>query len=73
MKLTGSGKRKENEYTPFIKPANYDQTKKRAFKNQIGKRENMEYEAKTDGITLNNLQMLGKIRFLFLSWIKNRS
>ena len=39
---------KENGQTPYIKPQTYEQWKKRSFKKQIGKRENMEYQKETD-------------------------
>jgi len=38
----------------YIKPQNYEQQKKRSFKRQIGKRENMAYNAQTDEYTCHN-------------------
>jgi len=38
---------KEKEYTSWIKPANHEQLKSRAFKKQIGRRENMACVAET--------------------------
>jgi len=35
----------------YIKPQNYEQQKKRSFKRQIGKRENMTYDVATDEYT----------------------
>ena len=39
---------KDNEQTAYIKPSNHEAMKKRGFKNQIGKRENMEYHEAED-------------------------
>jgi len=38
----------ENGQTAFIKPANHDQAKTRKYKSDIGKRENMRYDAESD-------------------------
>jgi transposase len=38
----------EHEYISYIKPANYETQKKRSFKKQIGKRENMQYDQDKD-------------------------
>lgn len=38
----------ENEQIPFIKPANHEQAKTRKYKSDIGKRENMSYDAEND-------------------------
>lgn len=39
------------DFYAFIKPANYEQSKTRKFKNNIGKRENMAYDPKRDRYT----------------------
>ncbi len=39
---------KENGQEPYIKPQTYEQWKKRSFKDDIGKRENMTYDAESD-------------------------
>lgn len=39
---------KKNKLTPFIKPSNYEISKKRKYKNDISRRENMIYEEKRD-------------------------
>ncbi|WP_050807029.1 IS1182 family transposase [Acetonema longum] len=38
----------ENGQTAFIKPANYEQAKTKRYKSDIGKRENMPYDADSD-------------------------
>jgi transposase len=38
-------------YYSYIKPANYEQSKKRKFKKNIGKRENMDYDPQADEYT----------------------
>ena len=40
-----------NEQKPCIKPANYEQTKTRKYKNDIGRAENMQYDEKSDTYT----------------------
>jgi transposase len=45
----------------YIKPLNYEQQKKRSFKNKIGKRENMIYNAETDEYTCHNGKQLKPI------------
>ena len=42
---------KTNHYMSYMKPANYKQTQTQKFKKQIGKRENMSYDAETDTYT----------------------
>ena len=42
----------------YIKPQTYEQEKKRSFKNNIGKRENMAYNAETDEYTCHNGRLL---------------
>jgi len=38
----------EHGQTAFVKPANYDTRKTRKYKNDIGRRENMPYDAHND-------------------------
>jgi len=38
----------ENRQLAFIKPSNYEQSKTRKYKNDIGRRENMPYDAESD-------------------------
>ena len=40
-----------NGQKPCIKPANYEQTKRRKYKNDIGRAENMQYDEKSDTYT----------------------
>jgi len=42
----------------YVKPQTYEQQKKRSFKNIIGKRENMAYNAETDEYTCHNKKQL---------------
>ncbi len=44
----------ENNQKSFIKPQNYENTKSKKFKNNIGKRENMIYNEITDTYTCAN-------------------
>ena len=39
---------KSNKQIPYIKPQTYEKWKKRSFKNDISKRENMKYDAESD-------------------------
>ncbi|QNO13724.1 IS1182 family transposase [Alkalicella caledoniensis] len=51
-------------YTYYIKPQTYDRWKKRSFKKDISKRENMVYDSKLDEYTCHNnkkLKATGKI------------
>jgi transposase len=41
-------------YTSYIKPVNHEQLKKKSFKKQIGRRENMEYDSENDVYTCAN-------------------
>lgn len=41
----------ENGQLAFIKPSNYEQSKTRKYKSDIGRRENMPYDAETDSYT----------------------
>ena len=49
-----------NGQTAYIKPANYEISKTRKYKNDIGKIENMEYDAETDCYTCKNEKILKK-------------
>jgi transposase len=46
----------------YIKPQNYEQQKKRGFKKDISKRENMAYDTETDVYTCHNNKQLKPIR-----------
>jgi len=67
--ISDSGYESEENYTYleglgieyFIKPQSYEQQKKRGFKNNIGKRENMEYNPETDEYTCHNNKQLKPI------------
>jgi transposase len=48
----------ENNQASFIKPTNYEITKKSNFKKNIGKRENMKYDEELDEYTCYNNQKL---------------
>lgn len=48
--------------TYYIKPQNYEQQKKRSYKNDISKRENMAYNPETDEYTCANGKQLKPIR-----------
>ena len=48
----------EKEITAFIKPQTYEQWKKRSFKNDISKRENMTYEPEKDAYICHNGKQL---------------
>lgn len=48
----------ENKQTSFIKPANYEISKTRKYKNDISKRENMVYDKKNDTYTCKNEKKL---------------
>lgn len=54
----------ENEYKAYIKPQTYEKWKKRSFKNDISKRENMEYDKEKDEYTCHNGK---KLRFIYSS------
>ncbi|WP_160693480.1 IS1182 family transposase, partial [Clostridium sp. C2-6-12] len=43
-----------NKQTPYIKPQTYEKWKKRSFKNDISKRENMKYDAESDFYICHN-------------------
>lgn len=44
---------RERKQKPCIKPQTYEKLKKRSFKKDISKRENMKYEEETDTYTLH--------------------
>lgn len=48
---------KEN-YSPYIKPQTYEKWKKKSFKNDISKRENMQYDAEKDEYICHNKRQL---------------
>jgi hypothetical protein len=48
-----------NGQLSYIKPANYEISKTRKYKNDIGKIENMEYDVKKDIYTCRNGKKLG--------------
>ena len=48
----------EHGIEAFIKPSNYEQAKKRSFKKQIGRVDNMEYDDETDSYICANGQRL---------------
>lgn len=48
----------ENGQLSYIKPANYEISKTRRYKNDIGKIENMEYDAATDSYICKNAKKL---------------
>ena len=48
----------ENKYSSFIKPQNYESTKKKKFKNNISKRENMDYNQENDYYICHNRKVL---------------
>lgn len=50
----------KNNQTPYIKPQTYEVWKKRSFKNDISKRENMIYDTKADEYTCRNGKKLRK-------------
>lgn len=48
----------QEEITPYIKPQTYEKWKKRSFKNDISKRENMEYDEQKDEYICHNKKRL---------------
>lgn len=48
----------QNQQTAFIKPLNYEISKKRKYKKDIGRIENMEYDEKSDSYTCKNKKTL---------------
>lgn len=51
----------EKKQTAYIKPQNYEQSKTRKLKRQIGRKENMIYDEKTDSYTCANGKRLNAI------------
>lgn len=51
----------ENKHNPFIKPQNYESRKKKKFKNNISKRENMHYDEQNDYYICHNHKVLKPI------------
>lgn len=51
----------KNQQIPYIKPQTYERWKKKSFKNDISKRENMKYDAETDTYTCHNNKLLKTI------------
>jgi transposase len=50
----------KNSQIPYIKPQTYEIWKKKSFKNDISKRENMTYDTETDEYTCHNRKRLKK-------------
>ncbi len=48
----------EHDYNSYIKPQNYELSKTRKFKNQIGRKENMSYDEQSDTFTCTAGQKL---------------
>ena len=48
----------QNQQLAFIKPSNYEISKKRTYKNDIGRIENMEYDEKSDAYICKNGKQL---------------
>ena len=51
----------ENGQEPFIKPQTYEKWKKRSFKSDISKRENMIYDEASDTYTCHNGELLSPV------------
>lgn len=51
----------ENQQLPYIKPQTYERWKKKSFKNDISKRENMKYDTENDTYTCHNNKLLKPI------------
>ena len=49
---------KENGQLSYIKPANFENSKTRKYKNDIGKMENMEYDSESDSYICKNKKKL---------------
>ena len=52
---------KRNGQKPYIKPQTYEKWKKRSFKNDISKRENMSYDSQEDSYTCHNGKKLKRL------------
>ncbi len=61
---------REKKQTPYIKPQTYEKWKKRSFKKDISKRENMGYDEQTDTYTCHAGK---KLKPLFLKKQKSKS
>lgn len=48
----------QNQQMAFIKPSNYEISKKRNYKNDVGRIENMDYDEKSDSYTCRNGKLL---------------
>ncbi|MGL5086418.1 MAG: IS1182 family transposase [Clostridium sp.] len=48
----------KNKQIPYIKPQTYEKWKKKSFKNDISKRENMKYDIENDTYTCHNGKLL---------------
>ena len=59
-----------NNYTPYIKPQNYEKQKTRKFKHDISKVENMSFNEETDTYTCANNR---ELEFRHVSKQKNKS
>ncbi|WP_155827491.1 transposase, partial [Leptotrichia sp. oral taxon 879] len=59
-----------NNYTPYIKPQNYEKQKTRKFKQDISRAENMSFNEETDTYTCANNK---KLEFKYISKRKNKS
>ena len=55
----------KNNQIPYIKPQTYEIWKKKSFKNDISKRENMIYDMKADEYTCHNGKKLKKSRVIY--------
>jgi len=60
----------ENHQTAYIKPQTYEKWKKRSFKNDISKRENMVYDIEKDEYTCHNNKQL---KFKYVSHRRSSS
>lgn len=52
---------RETRQTPYIKPQTYEKWKRRSFKQDISKRENMAYDAETDAYTCYTQKKLSPV------------
>lgn len=60
----------KNEQTAFIKPANYEISKKRKYQNDIGRIENMNYDETKDSYTCKNEK---ELRLAYIRHSKSRT
>lgn len=63
----------ENGQISFIKPQNYEQSKTRKYKSQIGRAENMQYDAETDCYTCAEGRRLPLVRESINKYSKRES